>query len=284
MRQAVAPFAKARNDYDVFSDLSSKLGIETAFTENRNEMQWIEHLYSVTRQNAGNAGIDLPSFEIFWAGDQFSVSDQIPDRQFDLERFRTNPNLHPLSTPSGKIEIFSKVIHEFRYADCPGHPVWLEHQEWLGSGRVATYPIHLISNQPKTRLHSQFDHGRTSQEAKVKGREVMRMSPCDAAIRNINQHDIVRVFNDRGACLAAAFIDTAIMPGVIELQTGAWYEPLDAESPNSLEIHGNPNVLTRDIGTSQLAQGSTAQSCLVDVQRFSDPLPNVRFFSPSNTA
>ncbi len=90
--------------------------------------------------------------------------------------------------------------------------------------------------------------------------------------------NIVRLFNDRGACLAAAVLYEGIRPGVIELPTGAWYDPADPVREDSLEVHGNPNVLTRDAGTSRIAQGPTAHSCLVEVERFSKPLPEIKVF------
>ena len=65
-----------------------------------------------------------------------------------LKDFIKNPKECSLNTPSGKIEIFSKTISNFKYDDCPGHPVWLEPYEWLGL-KNKTYPLHLISNQPK---------------------------------------------------------------------------------------------------------------------------------------
>ena len=36
---------------------------------------------------------------------------------------------------------------------------------------------------------------------------------------------------------------------------------------HSLELNGNPNALTIDIGTSELAQGPSAQTCLVEIER-----------------
>ena len=65
---------------------------------------------------------------------------------------------------------------------------------------------HLISNQPKTRLHSQYDHGITSRNAKIKDRAPARMNPLDAAKRNITHGDVIRLFNERGACLAGVVI------------------------------------------------------------------------------
>ena len=90
----------------------------------------------------------------------------------------------------------------------------------------------------------------------------------------------MRLFNDRGACLAAAVLSEASRPGVVQLSTGAWYDPEDPAADKPLCVHGNPNVLTRDAGTSKLAQGCTGQLCLVEIVRFDGPLPPVRAFDP----
>jgi biotin/methionine sulfoxide reductase len=129
----------------------------------------------------------------------------------------------------------------------------------------------LISNQPKTRLHSQWDHGETSVNGKVDGRERLGITPEDAGDRGLVTGDLVRVFNERGSCLASVVIREDLMRGVVQLPTGAWWDPIE---PGSLCRAGNPNVLTRDVGTSRLAQGPTAQTCLVEVERFrGEPAP-----------
>src|SRR3546814_11874901 len=85
---------------------------------------------------------------------------------------------------------------------------------------------------------------------------------------------VVRVFNGRGQVLAGAVVTEDVMPGVVQLATGAWYDPANAASPGSaVEKHGNPNVLTIDKGTSRLAQGPSAHSCLVDVEPWLGALP-----------
>ena len=64
----------------------------------------------------------------------------------------------------------------------------------------------------------------------------------------------------------------------------AWYEALNPHEPNSLEINGNPNVLTRDQGTSNLAQGPTAHSCLVDVEVYEGSVPPSQVFTGSHAS
>jgi biotin/methionine sulfoxide reductase len=67
------------------------------------------------------------------------------------------------------------------------------------------------------------------------------------------------------------------MPGVIQLPTGAWFDP---DPALDVERHGNPNVLTRDKGTSRLSQGPIAHSCLVDVRPWSGKPPSVESHAP----
>ncbi|HOA95189.1 MAG TPA: molybdopterin dinucleotide binding domain-containing protein, partial [Quisquiliibacterium sp.] len=84
----------------------------------------------------------------------------------------------------------------------------------------------------------------------------------------------------RGACLATAYVTADILPGVARLATGAWFDPDTPGEPGSLERHGNPNVLTRDAGSSALSQGCSAQTCLVDVAPWTGPELPVRAFEP----
>jgi biotin/methionine sulfoxide reductase len=191
-----------------------------------------------------------------------------PERFTLFEQFRADPEAAPLRTPSGKIELYSPTVAGFGYDDCPGHPVWLEPDEWHGAPAARRFPLILIANQPSTRLHSQLDVGAVSRAAKVAGREALRINPADAAARGIADGDVVRVFNDRGACLAGAVLTDDVRPGVIQLPTGAWYDP-SPEEPG-LCVHGNPNAVTADVPSSRLSQGCTGQHALVQVKRFGD--------------
>ncbi|MCB2027189.1 MAG: Asp-tRNA(Asn)/Glu-tRNA(Gln) amidotransferase GatCAB subunit C, partial [Ottowia sp.] len=167
---------------------------------------------------------------------------------------------------SGKIELYSERLASFGYDDCAGHAKWFEPAEWLGGETAKRFPIHLVTNQPRTRLHSQYDNGDYSLASKVKGREPIRIHPDDAAPRGIQDGDVVRVFNDRGQFLAGAVISTDVRVHVAQIATGAWYDPLEPGVPGTLEIHGNPNVVTLDKGTSKLAQATSALTALVEIE------------------
>ena len=71
-----------------------------------------------------------------------------------------------------------------------------------------------------------------------------------------------------------------MIPGVVQLATGAWFDPETPGKTGSLDKHGNPNVLTRDRGTSRLGQGPAAHSCLVEVARVDGAVPPVTAHRP----
>ena len=124
-----------------------------------------------------------------------------------------------------------------------------------------------------------MDLGPVSAQGKIGGREAIAINPVDAKLRGIQDGDVIRVFNARGACLAGAVITAQVRRGVVQLSCGAWYDPAD-QSPDALCAHGNPNVLTYDRGTSRLGQGPSSATALVEIERMSGAVPPVRAFVP----
>lgn len=278
MHQVIPPVAQSRNDIDVFVELSERMGFGEAYTEGRDEMGWLRHMYEKARERSSGLGYEPPDFDTFWEKGSYEFpSDEEHLEPLMFADFRADPAANPLRTPSGKIEIFSKRIAEFDYEDCPPHPAWLEPAEWLGCAKAADYPLHLLSNQPAGKLHSQLDASSVSMAYKRDGREILDLSPQDAAERGIEDGDVVKVFNDRGAFLASARVNHGLMRGVAQVPTGAWYDPDDPTADAPLEKHGNPNVVTLDKGTSRLAQGSVAQTVIVQVEKCLNP-PRVTAF------
>ena len=108
----------------------------------------------------------------------------------------------------------------------------------------------------------------TSENSSIFPDGVFSMLPFGSFLNLLSQGVRVRIFNDRGACLAAAQLDANIRADVVALPTGAWFNPKVPGDTASLELAGNPNVLTRDVGTSALAQGPSSGTCLVEVERW----------------
>lgn len=258
MDQAIKPVGQARDDYQIMCGIAAKLGVQEAFTEGRSAAEWQRWIWDESRQRASHDGIELPDWDSFQQSGWFKVPEPKKPTVM-MEEFRNDPEANPLATPSGKIEIFSEKIASFGYDDCPGHAVWLEPFEWLG--RADSDQLHMISNQPYNKLHSQLDHGAVSEGDRPHGVEPVTMHPADAKARNLSAGQIVCIHNSRGACIAELKISADIRPGVIQIATGAWYDP-DGNTCRK----GNPNTLTPDKGTSALAQGPIAHSCLVSVR------------------
>ncbi len=287
MEKALDPPGLARDDYEIFRGIARRMGLEEVFTEGREAEDWIRLIYEQTRLSDGKVGdlastqvtgamdaqptVSLPDWEVFC--EQRWLKLDVPAApRIMLKSFIDDPDRAPLATPSGKIEIFSETVAGFGYDDCRGHPSWFPPYEWLGV--AGDEDLHLISNQPSTKLHSQLDHGAISRKGKIKGREVVTIHPKDAAKRGIADGDMVRLFNDRGACICIAHVSEGVREQVMKLNTGAWWDPDDQGQC----LHGNPNAVTRDKGTSRLGQGPTAQTCLARLERAQADLPSPSAF------
>ena len=260
MPKLIEPVGESKNDYTIFSELSQKLGFHKEFTEGKNDDEWIEHLYNEFQVFMEKSGTQCPSLDEL--KDKSWITLPVAGKEFaskPFQEFRKNPEESPLQTPSGKIEIFSEKIDSFGYSECPGHPIWIEPDEWLGSNLTENFPYHLVSPQPNDKLHSQL-------ECAIADIPNERPTPIminqeDAKELNVKSGNIIRIYNMRGSCLARAQISDEIKKGVMSLPTGAWFDT----DEDGIEQQGNPNALTFDKGTSRLGQGPSAHTTLVNI-------------------
>ena len=281
MKKVVDPLYESKSDYDIFADISKRLGFYDKFTEGRDEMGWIKHFYSIAQKQAKIKNLKMPSFEEFW--EKGYVEFPVPEESKRWVRygdFRKDPIRNPLGTPSGKIEIYSNTIAKYKYDDCPPHPAWLEPIEWLGSKKAKRYPLHLLSSHPKFRLHSQLDNTWLRSLYEVNEREPVWINPKDAKRYGIKENDVVIIYNSRGKLMAAAVITDRIREGVILVHEGAWYDPDKPGEIGAMCKHGNVNLVTLDKGTSKLAQGNIANTVLVKIKKYRGEPPTVTAFVP----
>lgn len=275
MHKLVEPVGQSRNDFAIFAEIAERLGAGEAFTEGLDEAGWLDRAWESISGKLQARGITPPTFSEFWEKGYFNMPQ--PNRDYVMfEAFRADPEANRLETPSGRIELFSEALRDESDGVQPGHAAWLDPEEWLGADLAGTYPLHLLTPQPGRKLHGQLDASAHSMAGKVAGLERVDLHPLDCAARGIADGDAVRLFNGRGSCFAVARMTESVVHGVAVLPTGGTYDPDGMGDRNS-----NPNVLTRDIGTSDMGQGSSAQSCLIDIERveFAD-LPPIRTYSP----
>ena len=271
MKQVVAKQYGAKDDYQIFTDLCKAYadGLAEVYTDGgKTEMDWIKEFYegAASAVNANTAlGIQMPSFEQWWEKNEPTEFYETPESAayVSFEDFRNDPVLEALGTPSGLIEIYSDTIAAMNYKDCGAHPMWFEPVEWLGM-KDKPAKFHLLSLHPLDRLHSQQSNTSNRKRYAVADREPVLINTEDAKELGIKQGDLVRVYNARGEILAGANVSDDIMRGVVQIFEGAWYDP----NAEGLCKNGNPNVLTIDLPTSELANGNISHTALVDIELY----------------
>ncbi|ELY5828375.1 dimethylsulfoxide reductase subunit A [Cronobacter turicensis] len=259
--QVIAPRFECRTIYDITSALAVRMGVGEQFTEGRTQEGWLRHLYAQSQR----AIPELPDFDTFRKQGIFKLRDP-QGHHVAYQAFRENPAANPLDTPSGKIEIYSSAL-----ADIAAHwqlpegdvihplPVYSPGFEQVSDPLRAQYPLQLTGFHYKSRTHSTYGNVDVLQAA---CRQQIWINPQDAQARGIRDGDPVRVWNARGEARIEAKVTPRIMPGVVALGEGAWYQP-DAQG---VDHAGSINVLTTQ-RPSPLAKGNPSHSNLVQLGR-----------------
>ena len=278
-KPVIAPMGESKSDFWICEQICKRWGYGEAFSEGKDELGWMKEFYADAAEQAKGLNLSMPSFEEFYEKGfvRFEKDDESNALYTRLAAFRENPAKNRLGTPSGKIELYSPTIAKMNYADCPAHPAWIEPFEWLGNASKK-YPLHIVSPHSRYRLHSQLNNSIIRNFAEVSGREPMLINPKDAKERGLATGDIARVFNGRGEILTGVLVTDVVPPSVIAICEGAWYDP-EIWGEKSLCQHGCVNVLTRDKGTSSLAQSNSAHTALAQVEKFKGEIRPITAFS-----
>ena len=303
MHRAIPPQWESKSDYAIFSALAERLGCAKEFTEGLDEHGWIRRLYEDAKAKGNALDVAMPEFDEFWKKGFVLFDVKEKERRFvAFEDFRKDPKANPLSTESGLIQLYSPKIAGYGYDDCLGHPAHFEPSEGVNRATKAT-PLALMTVKSRRRLHSQLDGMLASEDRSgcglgavenqesvpssepvaVDEREPLWIHPKDAEARGIRSGDLVLVANGRGRAMAGAYVTDRVMPGVVVLQHGAWYAPVETKD-GILDLRGNSNTLTMDEPTSKLACGNIASTALVEVTRWTGEHHDVYVFDPMEEA
>lgn len=233
------PQFECRDDYEFYAAVAEKFGVKEQYTEGRTWQDWQLHLYEQARAERP----DLPTAE---EGYEMGIWKQAFDAPVPLANFINDPVNAPLSTPSGKIEIYSSDLAKAAATwelDDPRDiispiPIYNPGTESY-EDVTEEYPMVLSGWHPKHRSHSSFGGVELLKDAV---RQQVWINPIDAEPRGISNGDKVRVFNERGEIHIEARVTPRILPGVIAAPEGAW---LDADmNGDRICKGGNVNVLT----------------------------------------
>ncbi|MEE8391711.1 MAG: molybdopterin-dependent oxidoreductase, partial [Anaerolineae bacterium] len=234
--QVVPPLPKAKNDYDIFCELADRLDFLSEFSEGKNAEEWLKSFV---------AGSQVPDYEEFKRTGIYMGADQ---SRVGLSDFIADPQTHPLSTPSGRVEISSTAYAETGYPPIP---------ECRILQTTDRHPLRLVTPHQKLRIHSQYDNIPWFKERE---RQVLWIHPHDAAQRGVENNQQVCVASPEGRMHIPARVTEDIMPGVVCLLEGVW----PSFEPDGTETAGSVNVLTSTVPTLP-SHGSRTHSVLVEV-------------------
>lgn len=256
------PMYECQHPYEVFRQLAKKFGCEQEFTQDRTWDEWQQHLYQKARQKNPN----LPTYEMLDKYKTIRMPFDEAQEGYSMKAFKLDPLKNPLNTATGKIEIYSNQLSGFaknwtldkdqtitalpKYRAC-----------WEGYEDIKTkqqYPLQLIGCKPKRRAHSTYQDVAWLGEVLE---DVVLINPIDAANRKIQHQQRVHVFNARGRLELPARITPRVMPGVVVIPEGMWYQPDD----QGIDKGGCINTLTRYKPTA-IAKANPQNTNLVEIE------------------
>ncbi|MFO7964726.1 MAG: molybdopterin-dependent oxidoreductase [Desulfobacterales bacterium] len=252
VNRAVEPPGECKSDYEIVCELAERLGY--ADFNPATEEQWLRAFVEKNPET----GPQIKDYDRFREEGVFRVKLDEPivafkDQIADIEN-------HPFETPSGKIEIFSQRAADLNNPRCPSVPKYVPTWEGISDPLREKYPLQVLTPHGKTRVHSHL--GNIDWLKEIEPHQCW-INPVDADPRGIANGDPIHVFNDRGTIRITAKVTERIIPGVICIFEGTWYDP----DKNGICRGGCVNVLTND----RFSEGgaSTLNTLLAQAQKIS---------------
>jgi trimethylamine-N-oxide reductase (cytochrome c) len=285
---AIEPLGESKSDFWIFNELCKPLGLANYFSEGVNEIDWVKRVFLASdlpkhiswRKFLKRGYFVVPaekenlrapvSFRWFYENRKKDVPEAQPLPSDYSEQF-----LHGLQTQSGKLEFECNSLKRFNDPERP--PIVKYEPSWEGahSGELfARYPLQLLTPHSKYSFHTQGD-GKDSfllniedHRVKIDGYYywVLRMNAEDAKERGIGKHDLVKVFNNRGAVICAALPTQRLPRGVAHgYESSAIYDPM-GEPGKSVDRGGCLNLLTPERTQTKSTHSLAGANSLVQIE------------------
>jgi trimethylamine-N-oxide reductase (cytochrome c) len=290
--KCIEPLGESKSDFQIFLELSKKLGLAAPYSEGMAEFDWCKRVFDAT---------DLPrvtSWKNFLKKGYYVVPAPkeelrapVSFRWFAEDRPKNTPELAPLpadytekfgmglQTQSGKIEFVCSSLERFD-PDDPERPTMTKYvPAWEGHHTTELYekyPFQLISPHPRFSFHTIHD-AKDGFMNDVKDHRVLidgyyywivRINSKDAEDKGIQENDLVKVFNDRGAVICAAQVTERVPPGTVHsYESSGNYDPV-GEPGYSADRGGCINQLTPSRTMIKKSHAMAANSCLVQIEKW----------------
>ena len=284
---AIKPLGESKTDYWIFTEICKRLGLANYFNEGCNELDWVKRHFDASDLPkviswkrfiergyyvvpAEKEHLRAPvSFRWFWENRKKDVPEAQPLPSDYTEEF-----LRGLQTQSGKLEFECNSLKRFPDPERP--PIVKYEPAWEGphSGKLfKRYPLQLLTPHSKYSYHTQGD-GKDSFLLNIEDHRVnidgyyywiVRLNAVDAAERGIKKHDLVKVYNDRGAVICAALPTQRLPRGTCHgYESSAIYDPM-GEPGKSVDRGGVLNLLTPERTQTKTTHSLAGANALVQV-------------------
>ena len=289
--KCIEPLGESKSDFQIFLELAERLGLGNAFSEGSSEIDWCHRLFDAT---------DLPrvtSWKEFIRKGYYVVPplpaenrDPVSYNWYAEDRLKDVPELSPLpgdykeewkrglQTQTGRLEFESSSLKRFDPDDPERPPIMTWRESWEGphtAELIENYPLQLVTPHPRFSFHTHHDgkggalNDVADHRIEIDGYHywIARISPMDAEKRGIKQHEVIRLFNDRGGVLCAAVITERVRPGLVHsYESSAVYDPTGAPGYSD-DRGGCVNLLTPSRMQIKRSHATAANSCLIQVER-----------------
>ena len=249
LNKAIDSLYESKSDVEICKELSKKLETDPGLL-NLSEDQ-ILRIFTSPRK-------DIKSYDEMKRDGFYKVKVDKPFVAFKEQM--EDPENNPFPTLSGKIEIYCEHIAELDIPNMPPIPKYLSHEEHYDAPLAKKYSLQLLTPHNKRRTHSSISMIPWLEEVEP---HMVWINPIDAELRRVEQGDLVDIFNDRGRVRIPANVTERVIPGVVVIYQGAWYNP----NEEGVDVGGCGNVLTKD---SRSPGGAfPMNSALVQVELYS---------------
>lgn len=274
LEKAIEPLGESKSDYEIVAAIAAKMGLEEIVTEGKTIAQLQEEVFH-------NMGMDeFISWEEFKEKKYYlyPVAEGWENDSPGFRKFYEDPENNPLPTPTGKLEFYSQALADHFPNDLerPPIPKWIAksemHDERREGSRGKIFPLVLMSNHGRWRVHSQADDIPWTRElptCKITGfdgykYEPVWLNPQEAEKRGIKNGDIVEVFNERGIVLCGAYVTERLCTAAAYVDHGA---RVDSIIVGQVDRGGAINTIAPDWITSKNCVGQATSGYLVDVRK-----------------
>ena len=198
------PPGDARDDFDIFQGLADRLGFGEDFGRGLTSDQWLDACIEDSEIS------DSESFRTL------GIYDNGDHRRIILGDFISDPENHPLKTPSGLIDFNCKENLDYGFPPHPHFRRTFKNDE--NSGMKEGF-LEMIT--PHARLRTNSQHSNLPWFFRQEY-PLLHMNPADAAVREIREGDYARISGEEDSMVLPVHLTGEVRPGVVWAFQGNW--------------------------------------------------------------